>query len=233
MDSNERDVLIFIKSETMVSTSSLLDLLRLRTPKGQIGMFCMINAEILELQKVDPHQFGSWFINQRVSSSKHFFLASKIDPRFLLLPYIQKNGQRYSPIDQLITSETDCNRIPVENIRNWKLEDMCDVNAKFEDLVLYRHNEEKLLNWLKLKVESTARVLKHQRLKKVASSTTLVSSKFNMTGQSSRVSAATESVDVVEDDAGFLIILILQSLSAYPMISCHLYCMCCVSRMFC
>ena len=206
MDSNEKDVLILLKSEAGVTTytSSSLELIRLRI-RDQVGVFCIANSEILELQKVDPALFGSWFINQRVSSSKHFFLASRIDPRFLLLPYILKNGHRYSPIDQLITPETDCDRIPTKNISNWKLEDMCDVNAKFEDMVLYRHNEEKMLNWLKTKVAATARILKSQRLKKIASNSTLVASKFNMAAQSACVgTSSAEPVDVDDtvDDTG-------------------------------
>eukprot|EP01036_Dinobryon_divergens_P045504 gene45504-60803_t len=80
----------------------------------------------MEIQSVQPRRHGSWFIDQRISSEGSLYLASKFDPRFLILPYLEKESSRFCPLDQIIGP-----KIPITGASSWKLEEICDVNDKY------------------------------------------------------------------------------------------------------
>lgn len=88
-------------------------------PKGQPIVYILLGEDICELQVVEPNVHGSWFINQRISSDGKFYLVSRIDPRFLCLPYLEKSGSKYCPLDQIITRTEGCDRIPIEKATTW------------------------------------------------------------------------------------------------------------------
>ena len=102
-------------------------------------------------------KYGSWFINERVSSDSHFYLATRVDPRLLCLPFLEKNASKYSPLDQIVVysdkldDDGISDRIPLTNSNEWKLDEMCDMKD-LGDMLLYRYNEGKTLEWLKNKV---------------------------------------------------------------------------------
>ena len=65
------------------------------------------SSNLCEIQSVNHSKYSSWFINQRVYSSSDILLVNKYDIRFLLLPYIEKNGTRYSPLDQIVKIDSN------------------------------------------------------------------------------------------------------------------------------
>lgn len=171
--------------EIMKETS--LDLVTLPHPKGSAIVYVQIAGKIMELQSIEPKKHASWFINQKVSSSSSFYMASKLDPRFLCLPYLEKYGSKFSPLDQIITlSELEgCSRIPLLSSSRWKLEEISDVKDLGDDLILYRFNEEKTLEWLSQKVNRTAvHFMSKRQEKKLQNSTTFAGS-FESSAQSS------------------------------------------------
>eukprot|EP01035_Chromulina_nebulosa_P032966 gene32966-44103_t len=78
---------------------------------------------------------------------------------------------KYSPLSQIVISDgTTEPRLPLGNVLQWKMDEMCDVNDKLgDDLILYRYNSDKVLSWLKAKVTRTSKILQEQRRKKDAS----------------------------------------------------------------
>ena len=168
-------------------------------PKSANIMFLLQNEMIYEFQSFEPRTFASWFIDQKVSSSESLYLATRIDPRFLVLPFIMK-ALKYSPIEQLITHTPGCGRIPITTIKSWKMSDMCDVNDKFEDEIYYRYNEEKVLSWLLTKVMRTAKVLYAKRQQRMQSADNKAFTKgFNKSGaNASAVPVTTVSTAVAE-----------------------------------
>jgi hypothetical protein len=190
------EIIVFLKQSASSSnpTGSVgpidvesLDLITLLHPKGHPIVCCKIDNDLYELQSYNSYEiegYGCWFINQRISSQQKFFSASKIDPRFLLLSHLEKNGSRYSPLDQIVTPTSAGARLPLENARFWKMDEFCDVNAKFEDMVFYRYNEEKVRQWLTTKVNKTAAVIMKQREARMSQSNSLISSTFNISRQS-------------------------------------------------
>ena len=74
----------------------------------------------LELQTSNFRRFNSWFINQRVSSNGCLSLGTKVDPKFLVLPYIEQAGNtKFSPIDQIVLVAEGCARMPLGNAKKW------------------------------------------------------------------------------------------------------------------
>jgi hypothetical protein len=176
----------------VVPVLSTLNLISVDHPKGHAMICCCIEDDIYEVQSFNSYDgdvFGSWFINQRVSSQKKFFMASKMDPRFLLLPSLHKNGTRFSPLDQIVVCDSACSKISLESAPAWRMDDFCDVNSKFEDMVLYRYNEDKVKTWLLAKVSRAAKTLMKQRHSRLLSSNLLMSSSFNVSKQTKSHSA--------------------------------------------
>jgi hypothetical protein len=168
-------------------------------PHPKIGnlVFVIMDDIIYELQNFEPRSHGSWFIDQRVSSADSIFVGTKIDPRFLLLPYISKTS-RYSLIDQILTPVAGCDRFALKDIGSWKMHEFCDVNDKYDDEVFYRHNEEKLMSWLTGKVLRCGKLFCHNRVARLQTSANKgFASGFNAAAQSARPS--TSKVDAAVD----------------------------------
>lgn len=152
-----------------IMKESAFDLITLPHPKGIPIVFVQIAGDLMELQCIEPKKRGSWFINQRVSSSSKVYVATKFDPRFLCLPYLERAGARYCPLDQVVcTNDTaGCSRLPLTKSREWKLDEITDVKDLGDDLILFRFNEVKTLEWLSAKVTRTAIHFMKQRQEKM------------------------------------------------------------------
>lgn len=169
-------------------------------PRGYGMMVIDLEDTMYELQITQPRKYSSWFINQRVSSGQDIYMANVFDPRYLCLPFLEKSAGKYSPLDQIVFMDAKYARFPFSRASSWKLGEMCDVNDKLgDDMILYRYNEVKMLEWLGRKVENTAKALMKQRLARASSQNTTFASGFNISKQSTAV--ATSST-VGADSAG-------------------------------
>lgn len=179
-----------------------LDLITLPHPKGIPVVYIQIAGEILELQSVQPKKHGSWFINQVVSSNSNFYTASKLDPRFLCLPFLEKAGARFCPLDQIITTSdvVGCSRLPLLNSNNWKLHEVADVKDLGDDLILFRFNESKTMDWLSGKVKRTAIHFMNQRLLQTSAQNVAFVSSFQSSGQSTSSDKSGPSAPPSEPD---------------------------------
>ena len=196
-------MLFLSKEEGLDAKGALLQqsglrLIKLPHPKGGIPVMFLQggDAEIYELQNAAPRKHASWFINQRVSSDPSFYMASRVDPRFLVLPYLEKAGSKFSPLDQIVTVADSCARISLDKASTWGLDGLCDIKD-LGDMILYRHNEAKTLEWLGAKVRKTARLLTTQRIKKDKASNGLFVGAFNVSAQSAQSAASAAAADAV------------------------------------
>jgi hypothetical protein len=147
--------------------------------------FVRCGIDLYELQTVQPRKFGSWFIDQRVSSDPSLFLATKYDQKFIILPFLEKHGQKFSPLDQIVVMVDGCDCLPLNQVSMWHLDDICDVNDKFgDDMILYRLNQDKTLDWLRKKVQGIAEYIGQQR--RLKSSHDQVATTFDSSIQSGR-----------------------------------------------
>lgn len=170
-----------------------LSLVNLPHPKGLPIMFAQVKDCIYEVQLAEARRFGSWFINQRVSSDTGFYIANKIDPRLLILPFFEGDaGAKYSPLDQVVVAADGCDRIPLsEATTKWKLDEMLDMKDLGDDLVLFRFNMEKAVGLLKRKVERAALVISAHRKKRSKFETCV--STFDISAQQSTTLASSSS----------------------------------------
>ena len=141
-----------------------LDRITLMHPKGVPVIFIKKGKDILELQTCEPRKYGSWFINQRICSNGSYSLATKIDPKFLCLPYLEKSD-KFSPLDQIMIYNEGCDRLPLTDSKEWGLDSICDINSSFgEHMILYKYNEAKTLSWLKEKINKISKTIAKQRI---------------------------------------------------------------------
>ena len=162
-------------------------------PKSGLEVsYGIVDDRILELQSVIMKRHSSWFFDQRVSSNSALYLGSNLDPRFLIIPFLEKSKSRFCLLDQIIPS-----KIPTTNILSWKLDEVCDINDKYgDDMIVYRYNEEKVLLWLKSKVERTASKLFNQKLRDNAkNNNNCFANNFSVSAQSKISSNLNSKID--------------------------------------
>jgi len=170
---------ILLIENNITITIPELEKITLMHPKGIPVIFIKNGNDILELQVCEPRKYGSWFINQRISSNGSYSLATRIDPRFLCLPYLEKSD-KFSPLDQIITNHDGCDRIPLTNSKEWGLDCICDINNAFgEHMILYRYNETKTIEWLKGKINKISKTIAKQRIIKESKGNINFVSSFN------------------------------------------------------
>lgn len=155
--------ILLLQNDIDITIPTELDIITLMHPKGIPVMFMKQGKELLELQVCEPRKYGSWFINQRISSNGSYTLATKIDPRFLCLPHLEKTD-KFSPLDQIIINHEGCDRLPLTDSKEWGLDAICDINSAFgEHMILYRFNETKTIEWLKEKTNKISMTIAKQR----------------------------------------------------------------------
>lgn len=166
------------------------------------------SRDLYEFQSIQPRKYGSWFVNQRVLSQNGYFLGSKFNICYLCLPYLRKHGSRFSPIDQILAPLHAYDRLELNQKHYLLLHEVCDVNDELgEDMILYRYNEGKTLDWLKRRVEATAKTIAQKRIQRAAAQSS--SKNFNLSLQSSSVSADISSKSEVGDEDRILAIQII------------------------
>ena len=195
---------------------SSLDLITLPHPKGIPVVYISLSGHILELQSIQLKKHASWFVNQKVSSSGIFYMASKLDPRFLCLPFFEKAGTRFCPLDQIITPTEGCSKFFLTGSGGWSLDEISDVKDLGDDLIVYRFSESKTMEWLNRKVKRTATHFKAVRCsKKAAENVTFVGS-FESSAQSSKSSKSAPSSSVVSSEPDTVdILMALQVVADY------------------
>lgn len=160
--------------------SNDINLLTLPHPSNQATLCAVIKGTLYELQSAQLSRNSSWFINQRISSSKNVYFLAKLDIRFLLLPFLEKASGKFSPLDQIVFNITGYSNMPIHVVDRALMEDICDVNDKLgDDMLLYRYNAEKTLAWLKGKVCKASGIAQKQRIKRAQSINPAYSTSFH------------------------------------------------------
>ncbi|RYH31598.1 hypothetical protein EON65_02355 [archaeon] len=159
-----------------------LKLLTLPHPSNVSALCTVINNELFELNQGNLYRNSSFMVDQRISSSKSLYFLSKLDIRFLVIPFLEKAAGRFCPLDQIIFPITDFSSFPMELLSKESMAAICDVNDKYDE-VYYRYNETKVLGWLKDKVTRTTAAVCAQRSKAFERGQMTYSSTFNVVGK--------------------------------------------------
>ncbi|CAO3670979.1 unnamed protein product [Umbelopsis ramanniana] len=127
------------------------------------------NGMLLEVQKVEAEHKQSWLIGNSVQKNGVLYMMTPIDPLFILLPVLaeirKKSAEsdgRFVQYDNIFSDADDDQRyqslhrladIPGLSAQ---LGHLCDQQEYMQGEFVYRLNEDKALEWLRLKVEAVA-----------------------------------------------------------------------------
>ena len=104
----------------------------------------------------------SWFLDNSVQSDGTLYLTTRVDPLFLILPFIVK-AKHTSPLDQILTDEEypDIGRLE-SCIKSKSVENIADMKTA-GSYEVWRYNENKTLEWLGKKVTKLSNHLRERR----------------------------------------------------------------------
>jgi len=150
---------MFVPDSSLKScSSSPPEMVKLRHPKTDSASMFLHNPTTKSLCEVltfsEDHR--CWFLGEKISSDGRILLATKLDPRFLLLPYLAK-AERLVPLPEMLE---DSEFPALERIlcEATGLEKVADSKGS-KDLNVWKYNEEKALDWLVKKLEKVAQLL--------------------------------------------------------------------------
>jgi hypothetical protein len=168
-------ILFSQRQESASSQLHNLHFLTLPHPRYGPREFVQSHQQIYEFQSVQPRKYGSWLIDQRICPNSSYYILSRFDMRYILLPFFESSptptggtGQTFRPLNQIITTVEGTDRIPLESSFEWKLDEICDVNDRMvsEGMpIFYRLNLDKVMSWLRDRVTRTMAVLSRQRIR--------------------------------------------------------------------
>lgn len=165
------------------TTDDLSQIITLRNPAtGKSSRYLLRNndQELWELNCFTEAN-RSWFVGESVFSNGKFYIPTKIDPLFLVIPYLVKHCEdKAIPLDHIIVDDdfphTDkiVKLVCCEN----QLIQIADVK-KAGDILAYKYNESKMLDWLLRKCIRLKQVLMQQRLSSARSQNFIKEEKEN------------------------------------------------------
>ncbi|KAL6052754.1 Ribonuclease H2 subunit B [Balamuthia mandrillaris] len=134
---------------------------------SRLSRYMIANGTLLELQRLKREE-GSWFRDSSIISDGSLYMATPVDPLFLLLPLLEKNRKQsaenvgyYCTLEQILVED---NKVPAyQHLLRFPnlttaLSAICIVK-EVSDLVLYCLNDEQVIGWLKCKMERLEREL--------------------------------------------------------------------------
>jgi len=159
--------MMFIVHEQVISNNSneftkIVNLPHPSRSEEHIQYLISMN-NIFELQVLNGNLNASWFIDDRIQKDGSLYMASPIDPLFLLLPLLEKHRKKsndhagyFCTIDQILTqTDGDINEIALLlYFKHLNLSLICD-KKDIGDQELFRLDDTKVLKWLRCKVENT------------------------------------------------------------------------------
>ncbi|XP_075235419.1 ribonuclease H2 subunit B [Lycorma delicatula] len=143
--------------------SATPDVVQLRHPQsGAPAMFLFSPGDSLVQEVLTfSENKRSWLIEESTKTDGKMQLSTPIDPLFLILPYLKKASHAV-PLDQLLKDDEFPETERLLSSAGLKHINQIADRKGDEDLMAYKYNEEKTLNWLQRKVERVAEVLKQK-----------------------------------------------------------------------
>jgi len=165
---------------------------KLRHPRKDGGVLYLVSADCQKYYELNcfDEKFHSWFIGDKVHSGNQIFIATPIDPLFLILPYMINAGKenRFTPLEQMVTDEDfpECEKLlRFSDFTQIKM--VADFKDIDEDLQVYRYSKDKTLKWLQAKTAVLAQDLEKKDI--------CVSAKGSKSSMFVRSKNATDSKD--------------------------------------
>jgi len=150
--------LLFVGDESYIVENDPIIISLPHPKRNTFAKFIVFNDKLLEIQRMieDP---SSWFIDNTVQQDGSLYIASPIDPLFLLINLLEENRRKteshegyFCELTQILSHSKCTGFLQLNNIyKDVDLSLICDIRDGNEPL--YRLNDEKLIQWLRCKVK--------------------------------------------------------------------------------
>jgi len=160
-DSKIETRVLVVPTPSLGDSDGCMRTVKLRHPKTDTAATFLHNSASNKLYELlaFSEEHRSWFVGQKVVSDGRLFLATPVNPVFLLLPYLVK-ATRLVPLDQML--EDDKFPLTEEILGMVKGLDKVAESKGDADLNVWKYSQELALTWLKERVERVAKVLEKQ-----------------------------------------------------------------------
>lgn len=165
------------------SQDDLLEIIPVQLPRKKATILKSKDGSLYELLEFKEN-FRSWFLNEFVISNGKIYIATKIDPLFIFLQYIEEHCKtRAQPLSQIDSLEFFIDSFKVEQMRL-----VADQKGP-DDMKAFIWNETKTYKWLKKKFVLVKDSLKAQNI------ITSGASSMNFVKSSTEVSVDEDTID--------------------------------------
>lgn len=150
---------VFILPEN--SSRSEGQILKLKHPKDNQTCLAYLSLESKSLNELLylKEKHVSWFVGDHVLGDTKLSIGTPLDPTFMIIPYLLKNVDKYSPLGQILVDEKYPSAIHLEDLLSESdLSLIADIKPSLDKIIKF--NKEKTLNWLSGKVSKVASAMK-------------------------------------------------------------------------
>ncbi|XP_049279998.1 ribonuclease H2 subunit B [Anopheles funestus] len=155
------------KDSLIESDSASLSIVSLRNPATRNESKYLIRrtsegSQLYEVNCFNEHH-RSWFINESVCSNGKIFLPTPIDPLFLALPYlVAECSERAIPLDQILIDDSFPHTSNLTDVLSPKRMNLLADEKRAGNILAFKYNETKTLEWLVSKCHRLSRVVSKQ-----------------------------------------------------------------------
>eukprot|EP01103_Thecamoeba_quadrilineata_P019837 TRINITY_DN8230_c0_g1_i1.p1 TRINITY_DN8230_c0_g1~~TRINITY_DN8230_c0_g1_i1.p1 ORF type:complete len:326 (-),score=66.13 TRINITY_DN8230_c0_g1_i1:497-1474(-) len=166
LDQLQKQRVLIIQADLSQIVNPRVEELPLPSDPSILASFVVTEDRLYELQDLRAERdLASWFVDDSVISSPSLFLATPIDEVFLILPLLESSSH-FRPLDQIISEDTRyrlfLSRLGSLSTKIKVITDLLHSEDQSE-VIGFRLNKDKLLRWLRFKVERTRKELSKKR----------------------------------------------------------------------
>ncbi|EKX53245.1 hypothetical protein GUITHDRAFT_100952 [Guillardia theta CCMP2712] len=123
-------------------------------------LYLHIDSKVLEVKRAKRNKYSCWFVGDSCIAEGDFFLATRVDPLFLALPFLEKarnktaeHAGRFCSKEQIFIDNPDDESASILNsvTKQDDLSVLCDVQLVGDDQY-FRLSDDKVLGWMRSKV---------------------------------------------------------------------------------
>ena len=87
-------------------------------------------GDVFEIQRATPKTPTSWIMDQSICSDGGLYVATRVDPLFLVMPLLESQPVAFSPLSQYLVDEKAPHAKKLQNCKSFELGKICDINGK-------------------------------------------------------------------------------------------------------
>lgn len=134
---------------------------------GVPNMFLFKGGKVFQLVRCEEQKYRSWFINNTVQKDGSIYFITPLDPLFLVLPYLVKQGTdgKFVPLDNILVDEDYPLGVQLleKCLDRRSLLNLCECKGA-DDFLAYKADNQKILDWITLKIQKFSTHMKSSQL---------------------------------------------------------------------